>query len=206
MPLRGRYRQANVTHYDRLASCYDVIEIFAALIRADVAGLCGAGRQKVLDVACGTGSQSVALAEHGLLVYGLDLSRAMLRKARKKVRNLPIVLVEGDASKLPFPDGVFDATIISFALHEMPTEVAIASLREMKRVTSQYGTIIIVELNPWGTLFRRFAGYLLRFIEPEYFAHYMAAGLEAYLKASNLSTSGTKQYYFGLITIKECNN
>lgn len=179
MPQGGSYRRINGVHYKRLASCYDIIEIFVSLIRTDVAGIFGAGRQRVLDVACGTGSQSAALAKRGISVYGVDLSRAMLGKARKKVKNLPVALVEGDASRLPFPDNVFDATIISFALHEMPPEVAIASLREIKRVTAQRGNIIIVELNPWGTMFRRLAGYLLRLIEPVYFSRYVDTGLQA---------------------------
>jgi SAM-dependent methyltransferase len=43
---------------------------------------------RILDIACGTGGYSIALAERGHRVTGIDLDRAMIRCARSKVRDL----------------------------------------------------------------------------------------------------------------------
>ena len=54
----------------------------------------------VLDLACGTGRLTRALAQTGLTVTGVDLSAPMLARARELAGELPITWVEGDCRDL----------------------------------------------------------------------------------------------------------
>jgi len=80
----------------------------------------------LLDLACGHGNFTVAWAERAGasgLVVGLDIARAMLRRAAGRVRRgnvSNVALVRGDALALPFRDGVFDAINCSGGFHQLP--------------------------------------------------------------------------------------
>jgi ubiquinone/menaquinone biosynthesis C-methylase UbiE len=106
----------------------------------DAAGV-GPG-QAVLDVACGTGVVARAAAERvGTTgkVVGLDLNQAMLTVARRLRPD--IEWRQGDAAKLPFPDGSFDVVLCQSALMFFP-DPALA-LGEMARVVTSDGTVAI---------------------------------------------------------------
>src|SRR5215510_1002229 len=59
---------------------------------------------RVLDVACGTGNQSLPAARTGAEVIGLDIAPNLLEQARERARaeKLNITFVEGDAEQLPY--------------------------------------------------------------------------------------------------------
>jgi ubiquinone/menaquinone biosynthesis C-methylase UbiE len=77
--------------------------------------------RRVLEIACGTGRFGVALAERGASVVGLDVSPAMLARARDRARDAGVAdrvaFVRGDAAALPFPDDAFDAVVAVRFLH-----------------------------------------------------------------------------------------
>jgi SAM-dependent methyltransferase len=102
----------------------------------------------VLDVACGPGNFArefaAAVGDQGLVV-GIDASRTMLARGVAEtdeagVRNLG--LVRGDATRLPFPDGTFDALCCFAALHLFADPTA--GLDEMRRVLAGHGRIAIM--------------------------------------------------------------
>jgi SAM-dependent methyltransferase len=82
----------------------------------------------VLEVGCGTGHFSRWLDDQGLAMVGLDLSPAMLAEARALDG---LRLVQGDARRLPFADGVFDlvAFITTLEFLEQPREALAEALR-----------------------------------------------------------------------------
>ncbi|MBT9672097.1 demethylmenaquinone methyltransferase [Secundilactobacillus kimchicus] len=92
-----------------------------------------------IDVCCGTGDWTIALAEavgpagH---VVGLDFSEKMLEIARKKVISAGfqdrVTLVQGDAMHLPYDDRTFDVATIGFGLRNVPDANQV--LRELYRV------------------------------------------------------------------------
>lgn len=94
--------------------------------------------KQVLEIACGTGRFSVMLAARGANVIGLDISDAMLSQGRQKVRAAGLSdraeFVRGDAARLPFPDGHFDAVLAMRFFHLIPNPDRY--LREIRRVTS----------------------------------------------------------------------
>jgi ubiquinone/menaquinone biosynthesis C-methylase UbiE len=101
----------------------------------------------VLDVACGPGLVAVALAESAGHVTGLDLTPAMLAKARelqarRGLTNLSWCLGRADA--LPYPDGSFGAVLTRFAFHHL-TDPA-AALAEMVRVSRPGGRVVVCDV------------------------------------------------------------
>ncbi len=116
--------------------------------------------ERVLDVGAGTGVSTVELARSGAFAVGVDLSIGMLRAGRRTRPDLP--LVAGDALRLPFPDGCFDAVTISFALRNV-VDVG-AALHELGRVTREGGRLVVCEFSqPTNPLFRTvYLSYLMR--------------------------------------------
>lgn len=105
--------------------------------------------QRVLDVATGTGMVALALAARGAQVVGLDQSADMLGEARAKLDRAcaevrdRVQFVEGQAERLPFGDGEFDALTFTYLLRYVD-DVA-ATLAELARVVKPGGRIGMVE-------------------------------------------------------------
>lgn len=103
------------------------------------AGITGGAR--VLDVGCGTGSLTFALAGNPAIggVCGIDLAPAYVAYASKRNSDPRVVFQVGDASALPFPDASFDHALSMLVLQFIPD--ADAAVREMRRVTRPGGTV-----------------------------------------------------------------
>ncbi|MZE77293.1 demethylmenaquinone methyltransferase [Streptomyces xinghaiensis] len=120
--------------------------------------------ERVLDLAAGTGTSSQPFAAAGAYVVPCDFSLGMLREGRKRQPHLPFTA--GDATRLPFADGVFDAVTISFGLRNVQdTDTALA---ELLRVTKPGGRVVICEfshpvLAPLRTVYTE---YLMRALPP----------------------------------------
>jgi SAM-dependent methyltransferase len=98
--------------------------------------------QRVLDVACGTGALTAAVADRvgpDGRVTGLDANPEMLEVARRQHR--AIEWRDGRAESLPFADASFDAVVSQFGL--MFFENRVAALREMQRVLRPGGSMAV---------------------------------------------------------------
>jgi SAM-dependent methyltransferase len=119
---------------------------------ADITRLiCSAARLvpgcRVLDVACGPGLVALAFAEIAGHVTGLDLTPAMLDKARHLQRQRGRANMSWDlgrADALPYPDGSFDAVVTRFSFHHL-LEPARA-LAEMRRVCRWGGRVVVCDV------------------------------------------------------------
>ncbi len=112
--------------------------------------------QKVLDVACGTGSLSLAMAGKVSHVTGIDLSEEMIALARRSAHRRGIKNVTFDtmdASDLSsLGDNEFDVAVSSMAVHQFESGLALSILKEMKRIATE---VIIMDYNypvPQGIL------------------------------------------------------
>src|SRR3954447_3695187 len=77
-------------------------------------------KDRVLDLAAGTGTSSVPFAAAGAQVVAADFSLGMLRAGQSKRKDVEgLAFVAADALHLPFADGAFDAVTISFGLRNV---------------------------------------------------------------------------------------
>lgn len=113
--------------------------------------------ERILDLAAGTGTSSVALTGSGASVVAADFSAGMIEVGRERNRHIPsIEFIQADAMQLPFKDDVFDAVTISFGLRNIVEPRT--ALAEMFRVLKPGGRIVICEFStPPNVLIR--AGY-----------------------------------------------
>lgn len=107
----------------------------------------GAGpTDTVLDVACGPGLVAAAFARVARHVTGIDLTPAMIDRARALVRErglANVTLTVGDVRPLPYEDGVFSLVVSRFAFHHFPDPGAV--LREMVRVCAPGGRVVVAD-------------------------------------------------------------
>ncbi len=150
--------------FDGVARRYDVTNTVLSLgqdrhwRRATRSALAIGPGQTVLDLAAGTAVSTVELGKSGAWCVAADFSVGMLAAGTR--RRVP--KVAGDATKLPFGDGVFDAVTISFGLRNVVDQRA--ALREMLRVTRPGGRLVVCEFStPTSALFATvYKEYLMR--------------------------------------------
>jgi SAM-dependent methyltransferase len=119
---------------------------------------CGIGaRQRVLDVAAGSGNVALRAAEAGAEVVASDLTPEILDAGRREARALGLELewAEADAEALPFEDGSFDAVTSSFGAMFVPNHRKVAD--ELVRVCKPGGTIGMANFVPDGVAGEFFA-------------------------------------------------
>ena len=102
----------------------------------------------VLDVGCGTGTISLALARRGARTIGVDASEPYLDGARR-LRSHPAVTYEmGDACGLEYPGAAFDACVSTLVIDVIPEVELVAT--EMRRVTRPGGVVASATFDFWG--------------------------------------------------------
>jgi len=108
----------------------------------------GAGAaDTVLDVACGPGLVVAAFARVCRHATGIDLTPAMIDKAREHAAALGLTNVDwrvGNVLPLPFPDRSFSVVVSRFAFHHFTDPPAV--LREMARVCARPGHIAVADM------------------------------------------------------------
>ncbi len=122
-------------------------------IYASVAGSVAAELREgaVLDLGCGPGRLALRLAElrPGLQVWGIDISRDMVRLASREAAATPqaprLHFRQADAARLPFESATFDACVSTIALHHWrrPAE----ALGEAYRVLRPGGFCLICDFD-----------------------------------------------------------
>lgn len=124
-----------------------------------------------LDVCCGTGDWTLALAEvagkEGKAT-GLDFSNNMLSVAKEREANFhggTVEFIQGNAMELPFEDDTFDYVTIGFGLRNVPDYMTV--LKEMYRVVKPGGMAVCLETSqPTMPVFRQGYYFYFRFIMP----------------------------------------
>src|SRR3984957_9968204 len=163
--------------FDAIAGRYDLLnDILSAgqvrLWRRAVARITAAGlSERVLDLAAGTGTSSLTFTATGADCVACDFSLGMLQAGRSRLARSGeqdgqlrdgrgrLAFVAGDALRLPFADGAFDAVTISFGLRNVASPGA--ALAEMRRVTRPGGRLVVCEFStitiaPVDKLYRRY--------------------------------------------------
>jgi len=141
--------------FDEIAPVYDRMNTFMTLgadrrWRAAAVAASGVGDGgSAIDVACGTGKLSAALAERvGPFgrVLGVDFAPAMIERASAANRDLvQLEFRVGNALALPAGDAEFDAATIAFGLRNLADYEA--GFRELRRVVRPGGIVVCLELS-----------------------------------------------------------
>jgi ubiquinone/menaquinone biosynthesis C-methylase UbiE len=118
-----------------------------ALTERFVVALGEAGHGSVLDVACGPGILSAAIAKSARDVVAFDLTPQMLTKARQRCSAAGLNNVafrEGNAAELPFADATFDAVVTRLSVHHFDRPGRVMS--EIFRVLRPGGSFVIADV------------------------------------------------------------
>src|SRR5262245_39932066 len=149
--------------YDRTN---DVLSLGQARLwrRAVLAAVDPRQGERILDLAGGTGTSAEPFHRAGADVIPCDFSFGMLKVGKERLPHLGFTA--GDALKLPFAAGAFDAVTISFGLRNVHDTDA--ALVEMRRVTRPGGRLAVCEFShPTWPLFRTiYVEYLMRALPP----------------------------------------
>lgn len=135
--------------YDDLAATYDLMyaDWDASMVRQAKALDWFLPPGKVLDCACGIGTQSLGLALRRREVVGTDLSPVAVARARREAaqRGARVSFAAADMRALPFGDAAFEAVVcVDNSLpHLLNPEEMTAGLREMRRVLKPGGGLLI---------------------------------------------------------------
>lgn len=145
-PHKSRFHDhAQAREYDRRAARS---EIRGQLVAKLVEALELSGRERVLDLATGTGRVARPVAERlkGGKIFGLDEALAMLRVAEEQKKKEPIpgfLPAAGKAEAFPFRSGVFDRAFTVFALHHFGN--APLTAQEALRVLKPGGRFVVLD-------------------------------------------------------------
>ncbi len=116
--------------------------------------------QQILDIACGTGDYSIAIARRAhpaTQVLGIDLTEGMLQVMRHKVDEQGLAdrisCEQGNSEQMRFATDSFDRATIAFGIRNF--EHREQALREILRVLRPGGRLVILELSlPTNPLIR----------------------------------------------------
>jgi len=119
----------------------------AVLTQRFVTALGVAAQGSVLDVACGPGILSAAIAKSAREVVAFDLTPQMLKKAAQRCTEAGLDNVtfrEGNATELPFADAAFDAAVTRLSVHHFDRPVRVMS--EIFRVLRPGGHFVLADV------------------------------------------------------------
>ncbi len=150
-------RDEVVAAFDRLASRYDAwyttpLGAFVNIREKEVLFRLADVQpgERALDVGCGTGDYTLALARQGVQAIGIDLAPAMLAVATRKAKaiGLPVEYLWGTAETLPFPAESFNLVVSVTTLEFVNSPPAVVA--EMMRVLRPGGRLVVGVLNAWS--------------------------------------------------------
>lgn len=101
---------------------------------------------QVLDLGCGRGMATAYMAEEGHSVVGVDISHTLIAQAQTAYPH--VRFVQGDALKLPFGDGEFNAVLLECVLSAMKADTV---LSQCARITNAGGKLLISDVYAMDT-------------------------------------------------------
>lgn len=158
------YHRVNRATWDRVARWYETrnrraLERFGGKawgvfrVPEQQARLLGPVRGRdVLELGCGAGWWSIALARDGARVVGLDFSSARLAQARRLMTKAGVSfpLVEAPAERIPFPDASFDLVLSDYGATTFSDPYR--TIPEVSRVLRPAGLFVFAHASPFRSV------------------------------------------------------
>jgi len=144
---KWKKKRLTMRHYDQSAMVYDAqyCKEQEAKIKVALEGLILKKESLLLDAGCGTGLLLPHFVEKVKLVVGIDISRIILKEAKKRVKEQAnAALVRADADNEPFQNSIFDTVFAITLLQNTPKPHL--TLKEIKRVTKPDAKIVVTRL------------------------------------------------------------
>jgi SAM-dependent methyltransferase len=105
-----------------------------------------AGASRALDLGCGVGRHTLALALLGFVVDAVDASPAGLQITRDAVKGMPVTTHEAMMTRLPFESASFDLVVSWNVIYHGAPDVVQATIAEMARVSKPGARVIVTML------------------------------------------------------------
>lgn len=207
--------------FDEVASAYDKTNDLLSLYQSRLwrrslkAAVAPKSGERILDIAAGTGTSSMALRVPGAEVVAADFSKGMIAQGKKRYPDLEFVFA--DAMQLPFKKPEFHAVTMSFGLRNVQDHRV--ALREFHRVLLPGGRLVICEFSKvrglFGTLYRWYLRNVLPIVarllskNPEAYS-YLADSIEAWpsqdelaqdIRDAGFSDVSYRNLTFGIVAI-----
>jgi len=207
--------------FDEVASAYDKTNDLLSLYQSRLwrrslkAAVAPKSGERILDIAAGTGTSSMALRVPGAEVVAADFSQGMIAEGKKRYPDLEFVFA--DAMKLPFKKPEFHAVTMSFGLRNVQDHKV--ALGEFHRVLLPGGRLVICEFSRvrglFGTLYRWYLRSVLPIVarllskNPEAYS-YLADSIEAWpsqdelaqdIRDAGFSDVSYRNLTFGIVAI-----
>jgi len=138
--------------------------------------------KKILDIGCGFGAFLIYALEKGAKeVSGMEVSEQDLKTAKNSLKSKNVILKEGSAINLPFPDNYFD-TVVSFeVLEHIPKNTELKMFSEISRVLKKEGILY---------LSTPYASFISKYFDPAFYLighrHYSKKQVEMFASKNNL--------------------
>ena len=157
-------KERNIKFFDEWAASYDrfIFSFWLKMMHKKVLKFISRKQGlKILDVSCGTGELLLLLSNklEKAELYGVDISRNMIRLAEKKIGEKARINCS-DVESLQFKDAMFDYVITTESFHHYVNQEK--ALQEMKRVLKKNGKLIVADVN----FYLFFVNRLFEMLEP----------------------------------------
>jgi ubiquinone/menaquinone biosynthesis C-methylase UbiE len=139
-------------NFDRLTPLFDPVVAVTTrertFKRRVIERACLVEGERVLDLACGTGTLALAAIETtpGLHVVGADADPAILRRARAKAAAAGIQFDEAFSTELPYEDGAFDVVLSTLFFHHLEDDDKLDTAAEALRVLRSGGRLVVGDM------------------------------------------------------------
>jgi ubiquinone/menaquinone biosynthesis C-methylase UbiE len=166
----------------------------------------GAERVRLLEVACGTGRtlHQLARAHPAMRLWGIDLSPAYVRLARRRLADVDeVALAVENAEVLPFADATFDAAASVYLFHELPRNARRNVVRELHRVVRPGGLVVIedsAQLAESGELETVLRQFPRDFHEP-FYADYLEDDLAGILAEQGFDVTAVESHLVAKVVV-----
>ena len=160
---------------------------------------------RLLDVACGTGRtlHQIARTHPALRLWGVDLSPAYVKVARKRLEDSDVTVAVENAEQLPFADGAFDVVTSVYLFHELPRNARRNVVREMLRVLRPGGLLVIedsAQMAEGSEIASALREFPREFHEP-FYADYLDDDLAALLDEVGFSVASVEPHLMAKVVV-----
>lgn len=152
-----KHNENIVEQFSKQASGYSAITSHSDALEKLISITSASKKDKVLDIACGSGIVSCEFAKHTNHVTGIDMTQGMLDEAKKLQTKLNLKNLTwhiGDVENVPCEDNSFSIVVSRFGFHHFLNPLKVLS--EMKRVCKPDGVVIVVDVSLPDTKIKKY--------------------------------------------------